>query len=641
MGKQATAMRRLGWYALSSIIFGTILILASFGFLSFLWFADARNEVWRQIVETNWTTRSITLTALVIRTAVSAHAFVTTAMLAALALQWHQVPIPSFAAVSLIRFSNSGPHGLIRYFIQSGGSSRRGLLTLLAVALAVSTTLTSVTSTALLSDVTLGMIPGSAEDMRLYFGMNMSRPRFDVSDLSDNYQVFWSRRPERYPSFAELVAEPPVSIQAVHDTGVILRAFLPIISEEIRSNMRNFSGVASVVGMRTMCAKPQLTDLNITETSLGYRVRGKVKLDLDDEGQRSFASDNEWVNVDCLAPALLDVNTSVSEWQASICSLDAATLFNRTKIDTIPVNGSEYGAEYLLINTTYPADIEASVLPPEWDTVQNKYGNATLVISACGTVYRHRNMIIQASRPANVTEPKLAWSLNKETFNTLDIRRQLGATVEDIGVYERGLLSLDNYNEKNIYPSDADGLYLLWHVAYPSWAGSVYSSSSDTTLAICRYCTHGGKSYAEQSQAVILNHILQDTLRPALAIQAYSTIIWELAYYDKWVEFDVSSVSSASMFVQRLRPIASWGYYAVGAILAIHIVLTLLTTLGFLASAKHTLLGNAWSTVAQMRYEETGEILDNAAMASDREVRTWLNARGLKNRPARLNSTNR
>ena len=73
---------KLGWLAFTILAVGCIFILGPLAFLSFLWFGNWTNPTWHSIVVRDWLTRSTTLSALVLRTAISLQASVTTSMLA-------------------------------------------------------------------------------------------------------------------------------------------------------------------------------------------------------------------------------------------------------------------------------------------------------------------------------------------------------------------------------------------------------------------------------------------------------------------------------------------------------------------------------------------------------------------------------
>jgi hypothetical protein len=116
----------LGLGGCVSLFGGGIGILAVLGFLTFLWFGhgsdiEGRNatKTWRSIVLSDWMTRTITLTALVLRLIVSAQAILCTSMTAALILEKRSAPKSNVAHLSVIRGTNGGALQLIQLILTS------------------------------------------------------------------------------------------------------------------------------------------------------------------------------------------------------------------------------------------------------------------------------------------------------------------------------------------------------------------------------------------------------------------------------------------------------------------------------------------------------------------------------------------
>jgi hypothetical protein len=100
---------KLGLLSTAILATGTIAILATLRFLSFLWFSDAKNRMWQVIACKSWVTRAVTPTALDFRTAVSMQAGILTSMLAGLALERRSVLRTQLASILAMRNMNSGP----------------------------------------------------------------------------------------------------------------------------------------------------------------------------------------------------------------------------------------------------------------------------------------------------------------------------------------------------------------------------------------------------------------------------------------------------------------------------------------------------------------------------------------------------
>src|ERR1700744_3049542 len=85
--RRSGVFHALGWFGVICLALGSLIIVSSFGFILFLWKADASNVVWQHIIIAAWLTRSVTLSSLLIRVAAGALAALSTSMLAALSLQ--------------------------------------------------------------------------------------------------------------------------------------------------------------------------------------------------------------------------------------------------------------------------------------------------------------------------------------------------------------------------------------------------------------------------------------------------------------------------------------------------------------------------------------------------------------------------
>lgn len=127
-----------------AILGGVPVILGCVVFLYFLWLGDVRNWVWRRIVAAEWVSRSVTITALllrwVLRWATAAQAVAATSMTASLLLQTAETPLASAAAVSLAVYSNQGLHTLLPW-LPCGLGFRRASFGFLVVLLTSTTTL--------------------------------------------------------------------------------------------------------------------------------------------------------------------------------------------------------------------------------------------------------------------------------------------------------------------------------------------------------------------------------------------------------------------------------------------------------------------------------------------------------------------
>lgn len=104
---------RLGKFSTAVLAASFVVYLTCLAFLTFLWMADTNNTVWRKNVVDEWMTRSVTISSLILQSTAAIQGILATSMLAAVLIQTYAVPLPSAAAVSIMRFDNTGPWSLL------------------------------------------------------------------------------------------------------------------------------------------------------------------------------------------------------------------------------------------------------------------------------------------------------------------------------------------------------------------------------------------------------------------------------------------------------------------------------------------------------------------------------------------------
>lgn len=249
--KQHPVLVRLGRYVVLSV--GTITVVITFAFLSFLWTDNGNSYAWRNIMIHAWAPRAITISALIIRVCVVAQAGVCTSMLAALALEHFEVLYTEAAGVSSIRYSHTGPESL---FVRLAKGTRVLGPTKILFDTGTPLIITAVSqfsSTALLADLRLDLVLGNYNTVDVHYGYNESR----VNEVESTFRTesYWKGRPFAYAAFAEYSEDPYVA-EGVSDTGLSLRAFLPFTSGTARSLLSSYIGIATVVDTRVTCIRP-------------------------------------------------------------------------------------------------------------------------------------------------------------------------------------------------------------------------------------------------------------------------------------------------------------------------------------------------------------------------------------------------
>jgi hypothetical protein len=144
----------------------------------------------------------------------------------------------------------------------------------LVLPLVATTILLQLTSTMLVSDLSLGIIPGRT---------SLEHPNIDLAYECDESHSKWSQpfrsravsmwlqNPPAFPTFAEFSENIDVS-EHVDDTGTLLRAFLPFQDAQSRGTISEYSGKAVVLDARVSCQCPLLQRLHFEVDSSSFET---------------------------------------------------------------------------------------------------------------------------------------------------------------------------------------------------------------------------------------------------------------------------------------------------------------------------------------------------------------------------------
>jgi hypothetical protein len=268
------------------------------------------------------------------------------------------------------------------------------------------------------------------------------------------------------------------------------------------------------------------------------------------------------------------------------------------------------------------------------------------------------NFNITAQSRYNKSEPTVQWNQQLKRYDTLDIRRQLG-TMATVEIPEnRGIMKLDfssiqsqilmlrpnwkipdlldvhDYNYRA--PLDRSDNWFNWFNSstIPWILGPIWNTlkiKEGISAAFCFQCdaSAGGITLTDSLQAMMFNDIIEETGSPALALQAYTTTVLRMAYYDYLPLFDTSSQSTSSSFKRLLVPVSSRGYITVLCITVIHCAFMMIITFIFIQRTQCTMLDNSWQAVSQLVTDQVSlDILSNSSMSLDKEVTQWLKEHG-------------
>lgn len=328
-------------------------------------------------------------------------------MIACLALEHAIVPLLNVASVSATRNANAGPYMLFWWLWRGFSFNRNRWKTfhcpLLIAALASITILIQLTSFALLSDLEIVIVQASSHSkiMPTHFKYN-SKGNIPVITHGST----WAQQLQSYVSFAEYHEPPANSLpDGVVDTGLTLRAFLPVADQQSRSMVANWDGIATVLDARSLCVRPKLVKPRLhsggeslaLETGFLFEFfddpsdLGLIALPYGDPYgdpyEESGCPEGDcFQNVNCMIPLApltgwrngsFKLNqTDPSQWRLVVCQPDKNALFvlqsqfqmpgDVTKIGYATEPNYTFGNAYVMVNVSSGSEAEwARAIPGE------------------------------------------------------------------------------------------------------------------------------------------------------------------------------------------------------------------------------------------------------------------------------------
>ncbi|KAK3716336.1 hypothetical protein LTR37_006486 [Vermiconidia calcicola] len=657
----STLLRRLGWEAQSILIATTIVVLAVAGFIAFLWFADLDNNVWHQIMVTDWATRAVTISTLVLRFVIDLQAGLAGAMLATVVLESSSVKLRDVAEISMMRANSPQPRAMLRlipalsdnsWVFPSLSSIGYSAIVLLLFS---TTTVLQFSSTLLLSDLQLGQLPGlSVVREALYdFQYEWGGPASFAAPASHrgtgySYPIqlrtsTWLRPPPAFPAFAEL-SSPVESPEGVEDTGVLLRAFLPFPDAQSRQSIRNYSGPAMVLDSRVSCQRPHLTHIKTLATSEAGsvgRISGKLEPSFPDVDKLwTPASLAPWFDSYANNGGLLSEFWNITHNNMMEELLTGRQLWSLPMLVIRPSN---------ITKDAVSEDVLGIEADGVWTNIITRWQTWSLSVcySAFATVDAEVNMFSDANR----TEPIVHWDLERGYYTVPDVHHQMG--------------------ELQSYGSSAESRGILRLEKKPSWIPKLeympaygvqpfvqqFVDVTNTYTQLCKdisRCTalltpnsqdhkwfyqnyvYDGNQFGNGFFVAdyMLSSLFQQTLGKnttdslARAMSSLITVLSSMAYYDQMPQFARSGNATQTYYTTVLFPQTHLGFWCVAIVLATHLALVGLVTVGFMMYSKHTLLNNHWQSVAQLHGPETEELIVKTRMATDHDVKKALSAAG-------------
>ncbi|KAK6851685.1 hypothetical protein PG995_011810 [Apiospora arundinis] len=672
---------KIGRMGLFILVAGTICLLGTPGFLIFLWQGSRQirrheepGQVWTSIVFSNWATRSVTICATVIRSAITAQTALITSMVASLYLESAGANLEDLPLLSVLRAIRVSPINLLLPNLLRG-RGRRLIAVLCAAAIIISSVLTiasQLTSTILLSDFQVIPIPGPKANENLVVGT------FVIGGDSNNYG--YGSAPANWWRFSEYKGSPR-NVTAINDTtftdtGLVYRAAIPSSDQVFRENLRFYEGTANTWDARVICLNPKLSHISFTTNDYydTAELHGIVKFDNTDDNYLGlkFAQSNN--NTDNLSPFTCTVPYRDG---ASICVLDSKISLQPPSADDQPLYDQMTG-RYVLVRwnlaneTKSESDknfedlktlqnISTDTWPTgwqqrhraSWTELVSPSGKDLFSISACFTMdgLPTTGEPVAMSANSSALEPKLGYTrsaskpLLASQEPTLQIRGQMGAYKCEESLEERGVLSLQFKSGKchNRFianttttttpssPSD-DNLELRkpnnTNNVITGGLGTALSRARTLPLSVSRQLitvVDNSERKVQQAHACLVLDVLATTDNPALAVQALSTALIQMLHFDEDYRWNTTSPAAYTVAAGVTIPASRTGLFGVVAMVAAHlVVLGAIILPMFLRHTNVTLLGNMWLAVAQIMSDRTGEILAHSHGLKDSEVEKVL-----------------
>lgn len=548
-----------------------------------------------------WATRSVAVIALARRSAVDVQAAIFSAIIASLLLESrHGVNFRHLAALSPIRASATSLWTLARCAFDdlwSSSSARRRSNVRYCIAagcLIITTSMLQFSSTILLSDLRSG-------PMVSYTSRSQVRPGLSYSALRDAEKIprdsAWTSNPAFYPVYAE-THEP--SREESPGTGFLLRALLPYGTAESRQTLASYAGNVLVLDARMTCQAPTVATLT-TNSTYGLII-----------GTVASTNDDVHYDVSCLRGG------------TTICQLGQGVEAPSTLLKSAFENSTAPGAVFLVTS-----EATTSEDTTEWLYLPTR----SLSVSLCHAPWDAAILDVCLTSDSNRTEPMLQYDRSIERYDTSAVVEHflpnVNSSVRQVMAMERPprlLGDLPPRQRRPVVQSDMGGTFALVRGGSgPPSGGWTAFMSGDPLITVLRRFERGSAGTSKLIAAdPALAAIFTDTLQASSVSWAMSNLLTVLSisnYYSQQAAFDRIDNVKVSFFENVLYPRDYLGFVLLLWVLTAHfIVLTILVVM-FVRKTRSTLLGNAWSALAQIiESQEVKEHLIGASEKSDSEI---------------------
>ena len=660
--------------------------------LACLWLLDASNKAWHAIMHPSHLIRIIAILGEVLKTAMVYQLGLAAGMLAAIRLESFQVLLGDAASVSLARGTTGVSVGKIYKLLkkQTTRKWKHGVGTSFSLArLCILSTFlfsTKAITFLLLRDIKLGVIPGTTAHAATRYGYSYVLVNgSDGSPATENLvtRSTWTMRPDFYPAFGEY-SEPPVQQQGVSDTGLTLRAFLPLPIQSDRNTLVTYRGKTTVLDSRVTCQVPRLVDHRATlgadaksiiivgkasASRMTPRLNNSTLLSTGD----AIAARGNAIPFSCISPLRpnsaffpIDTDPENQQWRTSLCQLPGGNqgqfsggiiseFVSITRamqlVEANTLSPQNWGTAYLVLNVTEGQGrdwIEQSVSDNssrlmleasekgEWLQMQVDGTDLKIGISLCYTAFMTSDIPVHLSSTNNRTEPQTPFDFKTRRMIYDQVRSMFGQNSRK-HLSQRPILELAKQSswiaDQNDLPPTEPYIRNDANLPEPSgkgntanytaalWNADIQEDNPDTM-------TSNNVLVPDLSHIWLYQEIMQTNGTLCFALQSLITTLATMAYYSQLPQFDrIDTTSQISFYITTNIP-QSWKGITITLIFVSLCVLLFLDTLRvFLAETQYTMLGNKWQMISQVVSSSTREILEDT-MKSDDKIKQELKERG-------------
>ncbi|KAK7968867.1 hypothetical protein PG988_007940 [Apiospora saccharicola] len=463
----------------------------------------------------------------------------------------------------------------------------------------------------------------------------------EISEHDD----LWKKAPQAFWRFAEHHVPNQKTTPDLVDTGVTLRAVIPWPDESSRLGLRSYAGEAPTWDARVVCFGPLLENMTFvassasmnTQGSLGYNGTSTV-INQTRPGH-VFSPINcttDWIST--ISLCLVVDKFTLDPWLPQGLGLD-------TK-HSQPLDLTE-SSNYLVLRTSHNLeDVDPGIIPfniafandqndadwsirrdGPWTAAFNSSGYQMFALSYCCTtpaIYYANVTMNGTSGDSEHTielqpyETSIRDSIVADRDQVRPLRRQLGATMDNLTLLDRGILSLGvpKPARYNLAPIEGPISRLVppeenSHHAFP------FAGYTNTAFEV------------HQLHGALFEDIMYDTGNPALALQAFSTTLNQMAYYESRYRWSANNSITYVMSKSMSIPIGRAGFISVIVIAAAHLGILVVTSVLFVQRTKATLIGNPWQSIAQVVSDDTLPILARADGPEETKDKEMPNVTGV------------